>query len=249
MFLNLRQTKHSPSHDDELDKHISVERNPRARRLALRLDAGSGKIRLIIPGRMSIERARLFARDHEEWIREKLSSLPAPVPFQDGVLLPLFGKEVRLDIYTDESLKMTKCKLVGNYLQIKTNKHDPAGRITRFIKQEAKTLFHEISRNKAAKIGKEVKSLSIRDTKSRWGSCSQDGNLSLSWRLAFAPFEAFDYVIAHEVAHLAHMDHSKSFWAVCEELSDNYKAGKSWMKQHGHGLMRYGRNSAEWHDI
>ena len=88
-------------------------------------------------------------------------------------------------------------------------------------------------------IEKEIKSVRVSDTKTRWGSCSHDGRLCFSWRLAFAPYEAIDYVVAHEVAHLRHLDHSKEFWTLCEELSIDYAAGKRWMKENGSELMRY----------
>ena len=86
----------------------------------------------------------------------------------------------------------------------------------------------------------QINKVSVRDTKSRWGSCSVDDNLSYSWRLIFAPPAALDYVVAHEVAHLHHHDHSKAFWNLCRELSDNYLEGQYWMKAHGGELMRYG---------
>ena len=94
---------------------------------------------------------------------------------------------------------------------------------------------------KAERIGKRVRSVQVRDTKSRWGSCAQDGSLSFCWRLIFAPTVAFDYVVAHEVAHLSHMNHGKRFWSLCEKLSANYTAGKRWMQVHGHTLMCYGQ--------
>ena len=100
-------------------------------------------------------------------------------------------------------------------------------------------LVHE----KAAEIGKDVTSVSLRDTKSRWGSCSSNGSISLSWRLIFAPWDAMDYVVAHEVAHLIHMNHGKDFWALCATLSANYSTGKKWMRTNGHELMCFGQSA------
>jgi hypothetical protein len=79
----------------------------------------------------------------------------------------------------------------------------------------------------------------VREKKSRWGSCSSDDHLSYSWRLIFAPPAALDYVVAHEVAHLVHMNHSKAFWNLCRSLSHDFVNGQYWMKNHGHELMRY----------
>lgn len=82
--------------------------------------------------------------------------------------------------------------------------------------------------------------LKIKDMKSRWGSCAVSGEISLSWRLIFAPIVAVDYVIAHEVAHLVHHNHSPSFWTLCRELSRDFDEGTRWMKHHGSELMVYG---------
>lgn len=82
--------------------------------------------------------------------------------------------------------------------------------------------------------------LKIKDMKSRWGSCATSGEISLSWRLVFAPMAAIDYVIAHEVAHLVHHNHSAAFWALCRELSVDFDEGSRWMKRHGSELMVYG---------
>ncbi len=82
--------------------------------------------------------------------------------------------------------------------------------------------------------------LKVKDMKSRWGSCAVSGEISLSWRLIFAPIVAVDYVIAHEVAHLVHHNHSPSFWTLCRELSRDFDEGTRWMKHHGSELMVYG---------
>src|SRR4051812_28398998 len=92
----------------------------------------------------------------------------------------------------------------------------------------------------AEAISKKVKRASFRATKRRCSSCSHDGRLSYSWRLIFAPTEALDYVVAHEVAHLRHLDHSRNFWGLCRDLSVNFLEGQFWMHNHGQDLMRYG---------
>jgi predicted metal-dependent hydrolase len=103
----------------------------------------------------------------------------------------------------------------------------------------AKKELTKLSHNKAAQLNKRLVSVDVRDTSSRWGSCAEDGRINYSWRLIFAPWEAFDYVVAHECAHLVHMDHSPAFWHVCEDLSEDYSSGKTWMKRHSDELIRY----------
>ena len=107
--------------------------------------------------------------------------------------------------------------------------------LKKLVKDEISILAHE----KATKIDQTINKIHVRDTKTRWGSCSEDGNLNFSWRLIFAPYESLDYVVGHEVAHLEHLDHSKAFWSVCRKLSDDFVEGKYWMQAHGSELMRY----------
>jgi len=220
--------------------HIIVKESTRARRIALRLDTKARAFNLVVPKGMSKRRAMAFAEQHEDWMQERLKDLPEIVGFEDGSEVPLFGKARIIDIYFDRALKSTKIKLTSTHLEVRTNKEDANGRIVRFLKAEVKKELERLSYLKAAKIDQHVKSVSVRDTKSRWGSCSHGGALSYSWRLIFAPYEALDYVVAHEVAHLKHLDHSKDFWRVCESLSEDYKGGYGWMKKNGQELMKYG---------
>jgi len=223
-----------------LPSHIHIKHSKRAKRVALRLDPIERIFHLVVPKGMSMRKAAAFAEGHERWMQEKLSSLPPKVGFEDGAVLPILGQRTLIKIHHEQDLKVTKIILEDGVLHVRTNKDDPSGRIVRFLKTLIKDELSILSHEKVARIGKAISSVSVRDTKSRWGSCSSDNNLSYSWRLVFAPPEAFDYVVAHEVAHLEHLNHSKAFWNLCEALSENYDEGKYWMKAHGSELMRYG---------
>lgn len=219
---------------------VTVKRSKRAKRVALRLDPVEQVINLIVPEKMSLSKAYYFAQDHEDWVRKTLAKLPEPAPFHHGQTLPIFGDLIAINVTKDEAVKRIKISVNNDILNVETPHDNYENRIKSYIKQTAKHGLADIASEKAEMIGKNISAISVRDTKSRWGSCSSDGALSFSWRLIFAPYEAIDYVVAHEVAHLVHMDHSKAFWALCEKLSLNYKTGKLWMKQHGNELMRYG---------
>jgi hypothetical protein len=91
----------------------------------------------------------------------------------------------------------------------------------------------------AKKTERRIQRITVRDTRSRWGSCSSTGNLSFSWRLIFAPEEVLEYVVAHEVAHLRYMNHSEKFWNLVSYLCPNYEAAKAWLKLHGKELYRF----------
>lgn len=219
---------------------VTVRVSPRARRVALRLDPASRAVHLIVPRRMSLARAMDFARRHEAWIHKSLAALPETVPFCDGQILPVLGQMRRIGVSCDSGLKSTNIALKENEIIVRTNLEDVQARIRRFLVRLAREHLEILSQEKALSSGKKIKKLSVRDTRSRWGSCSPDGAISFSWRLIFAPPEAMDYVVAHEVAHLVHMNHGKAFWALCESLSTDFSAGRRWMRLHGQELMRYG---------
>jgi predicted metal-dependent hydrolase len=224
-----------------LPSHINVRKSARARRLALRLDPKARVFDLVVPKGVSMRKAERFAESHEGWMRDKLAELPSAIAFVDGAIIPVMGRDRVIDVFVDDSIKRTKITMTDTHLEVRTNLDDPQSRIRRWLKALAKEELEAMSHVKAAEIGKNVAAVSIRDTKSRWGSCSESGKISYSWRLIFAPWAAIDYVVAHEVAHLQHMDHSKAFWSVCEGLSEDYKAGHGWMKRHGsEELMRFG---------
>ncbi len=220
--------------------HIEIKHSQRARRVALRLDPIERVFHLVVPKGMSMRRAHAFAEGQESWMQEKLAALPPKIAFEDGAVIPVLGVRTQIKIHRESHLKSTKILFEDGILHVRTNKNDPSSRITRFLKSFVKEELEILAYQKAVKIAKNIESISVRDTKSRWGSCSCDGKLSFSWRLVFAPPEAFDYVVAHEVAHLEHLNHSKEFWNLCRQLSDNFDEGKYWMHNHGSELMRYG---------
>ncbi|HYI07041.1 MAG TPA: YgjP-like metallopeptidase domain-containing protein, partial [Reyranella sp.] len=94
---------------------------------------------------------------------------------------------------------------------------------------------------KARRVERPVKRISVRDSRSRWGSCGPDGGLSFSWRLVFAPPEVLDYLVAHEVAHLVHLNHGPRFWALAERLCDGpMGVPRAWLRANGETLLQYG---------
>lgn len=224
---------------EEISPNIVIKQNPRAKRLALRIDNKKRLANLVIPPRTSMRRAYLFALEHKYWIRERIAELPELISFDDGVTIPLLGEEITIAISYNDTRKTTNISLKNNQLIVSTNKEDPSSRILRFLKNLAKEELSKRAHEKAAQLGKSIQRVDVKDTSSRWGSCSHDGKLSFSWRLIFASEEAIDYVVAHEVAHLQHMDHSPAFWILCEDLSDSYSAGKSWMNRNSQELNRY----------
>lgn len=225
--------------EPDFPDYITVKRSARARRVGLRLDTKARRFDLVVPKWMSLSRAQDFALDQEDWMQEQLAALPAGVPFVHGSVLPLLGRDYRIEIVPHKA-RRTEIELEDGVLYVRTHMDDPSMRIKRWLKDFALEEMERLVHDKAAMLKKKVRDVTMRDPKSRWGSCSSDKRIMLSWRLILAPYDAMDYVIAHEVAHLKHMDHSAKFWAQCEVLCDDYKSGKSWMRKHAQGLMAYG---------
>ncbi len=223
----------------EISPRLEIVVSPRAKRLALRLCPKARVMNLVVPKRASMKSAYEFAREHEDWIQEKLSELPRRVRLRDGAVIPVFGQDRRIVVLYNENLKFTDILLKKDELIVMTNKTDPSSRIKRFLVEQARAKITALAEEKSAAIDRDYKDITIRDTVSRWGSCSSDGRLSFSYRLIFAPKQALDYVVAHEVAHLAHMDHSENFWDTCESISRDFEGGIDWMREHGHTLMRF----------
>lgn len=218
---------------------VEAKHSARAKRLALRLDTKARTFYLVIPKRTSKKRAETFAWQHADWMKERLDELPEKIEFTDGLEFSFMGQNMRVEVDQSPDYKRTIIQIHDGVMHVRTNKDSAHSRIVRFLKTQAKERLEALARAKASAHGLKIQKVTIRDTKTRWGSCSVDGNLSFSWRLIFAPYESIDYVVAHEVAHLVHLDHSPKFWKVCEKLSEDYKTGKSWMRQHAHELMRY----------
>jgi predicted metal-dependent hydrolase len=223
----------------KISPHLKLKMSKRAQRLALRLDNKRRVMHLVVPPRISLRHAFEFAEQHKGWIREKLAELPPVVAFEHGTVIPILGRKRRIRIHYDPALERTDITLEKNRLIVRTNQADPTLRIIRFLKETAREKISQLAHDKAASVDKKIKQIYLRDTTSRWGSCGPDGNLSFSWRLVFAPISALDYVVAHEVAHLVHMNHGPRFWAQCEDLSRSYTRGKEWMLREGHTLLRY----------
>lgn len=239
----LRALKPEVISESDFPPGVRPLRNHRARRLSLRLDIYNRCVVLNIPRRASLAKAKEFAWQNGPWIERKLTALPRPVPFAHGVTIPFFGADHQI---VHASPRARQAASVENG---KIHVHgDPAHinrRLRDFLINQAREKLHEMTKAKAALVGRELKSFSLRDTKSRWGSCSVQGEICLSWRLVFAPEHVIEYIVAHEVAHLEYMHHKKSFWKLCDSLCADGPGARQWLKKHGQSLHRFGQQGGD----
>jgi predicted metal-dependent hydrolase len=220
---------------------VNVKRNRQARRYTLRIQATTREVLLTMPARGSVKEAKAFAQRNGAWIAIRLKRLPEVAPFVDGAIVPMRGVPHR--IAHRRGTRGTVWPEAGDpdHLLCVTGDTPHLGRrVTDFLKRQARQDLDAASRRHAAALGVKVVRVSVRDTSSRWGSCSTTGRLSYSWRLILAPPFVLDYLAAHEVAHLVEMNHSPRFWRVVRGVCPEMDRAKSWIDVHGADLHRYG---------
>ncbi len=213
---------------------ITLRRSARARRVSLRVSALDGRVTLSMPHYMDEAEALNFAREKSGWIRGHLAKQHAPVDVGLGATVMVRGQEVAV-----MGAQVRRVSLQDGALLVPDNAGMAAARVKAWLRLDAKTRLAEAVDRYAALAGRKVGRVTLRDTRSRWGSCTATGNLNFSWRLAMAPPEALDYVAAHEVAHLVEMNHSPAYWRVVARICPDYEAPRRWLKTQGHRLHRY----------
>jgi hypothetical protein len=218
---------------------IEVRRLKSARRLRLRFDEANASLKLTCPWRTSRRAALTWALDQRDWIDAQLAKAEAGIPFVSGALIPVEGEMLR--IAWDAAAPRTPV-LDEEELRCGGSEAGLSRRIEQFLRRRAlETMSQEVSEYAAA-AGATVKAVSVGDAGSRWGSCSSQGHIRLSWRLILAPPAVRRYVVAHEVAHLVHLDHSAKFKALEARLyGPGLSEAKAALRRVGPRLKRVGR--------
>ena len=226
---------------DGVTYRVVVTRSSRARRITLRIRAGTSDPILTLPSRGNLAVAADFAARHAGWLATRLARLPAQIPFRAGKTLPIRGIDHHI-IETGALRGLVRAKRIGEVriLEVPGSPEHVSRRVTEFLKREARGDLEAAVARYLPPARAQVRRISIKDTKSRWGSCSANGTLSFSWRLILAPPFVLDYLAAHEVAHLRELNHSHKFWRLTRSLCPRTDEAETWMKRHGAQLHRYG---------
>jgi predicted metal-dependent hydrolase len=211
---------------------ILLKRSGRARRLSLRVSQLDGRVTMTLPSGVSERQARRFAEEKADWIAGALDRREPQVVVGPGIELPVEGLGHRVVAGTGRAARIGAGQIAA-----------PPGRegraIAALLKHMARDRLAAAVSHHAVRLGRPFGRLTLRDTRSRWGSCSHEGNLMFSWRLVLAAPEVLDYVAAHEVAHLERMDHSPAFWGVVADLCPDYRTPRGWLRRNGHALHRF----------
>lgn len=218
-----------------------IVRNPRARRVSLKFDPGSGRARLVLPRRASEARALAWAAGKAKWLAEQRARLPAPRPFVPGAVLPVADRDVTL--VREEGRRRAPVR-DGDRLLLAGPEETVARRVEAWLKREALALLSEETAEFAEKAGVTVARVAVGDPRGRWGSCAGSGAIRYSWRLLLAPGWVRRATVAHEVAHRVHMNHGPRFHALVAELfGADPTPARAWLRTHGAALHWYGRSS------
>lgn len=220
---------------------IELVRHPRARSMRLSVDPASGRVRLTIPTRGSAKAALAWAEQKRGWIDTQRASLPQPVPFVPGAVVPVSGDRLTIEWRADAPrgpVRHDATLTCGGPVE------GVAARVERWLTRTALSVLTEDTRAIADRQGIAVERVTIGDPRSRWGSCTSGGAIRYSWRLILAPVFVRRATVAHEVAHRLYMHHGPAFHAaVADLLNDDPAPAMAWLRRHGAGLHWYGRSS------
>ena len=211
---------------------LTLRKSARAQRISIRISQLDGQVTLTYPTGVAEAEALSFARQKADWIRGHLQDRPKSATVQFGQSIPIEGIERRIVLASGRRVELKNA-------EIAVPEGAAARRLARFVKELARDRLTGACDDYAAMLGRHYSSLTLRDTRSRWGSCSSTGGLMFSWRLIMTPPEVLNYVAAHEVAHLAEMNHSPAFWTQVEKIFGPYKEPRRWLRDNGTRLHQY----------
>jgi predicted metal-dependent hydrolase len=219
---------------------VILRTNPRARRFIVKVDPSTGEVSVVAPSSRSFDRALDFARKEKDWIAGRLADVPQPVQLEVGSVVMFKGVEHVIrsgdgkgsPVWIDRDGARPTIRVGGR-------PEHATRRLLDWLKREARKRIDERVATYSAALSVRPKRITIRDTSSRWGSCSSARSLSFSWRLILAPPSVLDYVVAHEVAHLRELNHKPRFWRLVESMVPEVERSQAWLSTHGALLHRY----------
>lgn len=252
----MRQSKRTLAPDgrssvlEDMGARVEVRRHPSARRLTLRVSRTQRAVIVTLPLQCDLDEAGSFLSRHIDWVRERLDNLPDLVPFAHGNAMPLRGEPHDI-VFTGSTRSRIVHVAKASEPRSEICVPGPTGiapqRLRNWLFDEAKRDLDKRVAHHAKRLALLPKRVAVRDQSSRWGSCSTTRVLSFSWRLILAPPPILDYVAAHEVAHLAEMNHGPRFWALVRKTLPEYESAKRWLQIYGLDLHRYGAGKAGRH--
>lgn len=218
---------------------VNIRRSTRARRILLHVGVYDGTVELVLPPGASIREGLSFARTQTRWVAAQLARVGNGIPFTDGAAFPILGQQITIRRSDNRSALPV---LQDDVLYVGGRDDTLPSRVRRWVRGRALEEIKPRAERMGLDVGRSPARITMRDTRSRWGSCSRAGNLNFSWRLVMAPESVLNYVVAHEVAHLRELNHSARFWALVDTICPDVAEARGWLRTHGAELHRYGRD-------
>lgn len=214
---------------------VFLKRSARTRRFSLRVSRLDGKVTLSIPSRAREAEAMAFLHGQEGWLRATLEAMPDSAVTRVGIGAQVMveGRPLTVSIGAGRAIRVQEDRLL-----IPGDPAQAGVRLAAWLKVLARDRLAQASGHYAGLLGRTYSRLTLRDTRSRWGSCSPEGALMYSWRLIMAPPSVLDYVAAHEAAHLVELNHSPAYWAVVSRIFPGWQTQRAWLHEHGQSLHR-----------
>ena len=219
---------------------VKIVENPRTSRLTLRLVPAANtqeSLKVTVPPGTPDHEVDRFLHKNKGWAAARLARLPEVVRIEDGATIPLRGEPHRI-VHSGIGRGVVSVGMEedGKVIRVFGDPKFLPRKVAEFLKRQAKQDLTRAVNIHAASLGVKPKSITMRDTTSRWGSCSSTGALNFSWRIVLAPPAVLNYLAAHEVAHLREMNHSDRFWTLVEDICPAMEAQKAWLRAHGSRL-------------
>jgi predicted metal-dependent hydrolase len=215
---------------------VVLRRAANARRLTMRIAPDGSEVRITLPRWGTSGEALEFARSRGDWLAAQLAALPAPVDLGSGARVPFLGEQLLL---RHDPARPRKVRLVLDEIHAGGPAESLPSRLVRWLESEARALLEEDLAHYCALAERPAPRLMLSRARRRWGSCARDGTIRINWRLVMAPEPVRRSVVAHEVAHLIHFDHSPAFHACLDELFEgDIAAVNRWLKREGRSLYQ-----------
>lgn len=204
---------------------------------SLRLSVNArGKIRLSAPIFVSQKKALQFIESNWDWIAEQLAKITPTACFTPNQQLTICGHDYTLCHVPDARRGVWA---EGNQLYVSGTSDSFHRRVKDYIKKQTYADLQQTALRMAQQLGKQINKITLKDTSSRWGSCSAQHNLNFCWKLGLAPDFVREYLVAHEVSHLCHMNHSAAFWKTVNTLTDTQSRAEIWLRRNGNKLQAW----------
>jgi predicted metal-dependent hydrolase len=213
---------------------LIIKRNKRAKNVRMRVDNKSAQVFLVLPRWTSVRRGLTFFKQSQDWVAKHLQMLHEALDFEQQGHVDYLGERYNLEHTV--SLR-ARVAANGNTVCVMAPKGGVNQALETWFKAQASIFMAETSHKIAQQLGVTINKISIKDMKSRWGSCSPQGNLAYSWRVMMAPRFVAEYLCVHEVCHRKEMNHSKRFWDLVARFCPDHQVARRWLRTHGKTLF------------